>query len=689
MPTLIPLSKPKYFLFCLLLSPLQSNRGLYNNGRGGGGGGGGGVSQTPRMDGVESQSQQRLPPPSQSQSRRVEAKMATAGLLQTSAESGKPGLLSHISPLHASQTSPSPSAYQPNLVPISVSPHSPQFYTGSNTSPSRQHHLQFKQPPLLPPPPPSLGLVGAPSQQPPQEYTCQSAWGLPGNQDCGNGPVGNALNSASTAASMIGEMSLVEYRRTYSDSCIPNSFPDVSYHSRCFPPHQQYNRQQHQQPPPPPLLPLPLQRQQQRQQQRTLPPVDELALPRYQNTNSNTASNRPHTSFFNGGLLSSRCRHQSSTTVSQQPFRRLQSDYHSMRNIPQRYAPVHHHHHNPQQAGTPVQPLLVQTAGGGEGYASGPIAHPYQTWNTNGGNGGGSMSAYDLPSSSSALRLKRSDVYSEYRAKPPPLQLLPHVSQMPTTMGYENHSIRSVGSSCSSDGGGYFSASTVDPLAYHQPQSSCASSVLGSAAAATTASNNGVGSIAISSSASLTQPLDISVLDSDAFPSPEQEGRRDSFSMAVDLLSRLEKRSLDSSLAACTASPPLPPLPTTTTGTSLWSSSSACPPPSKSAKFDASATITDTAASTFFVPIAANDLQLLTEPSMANYVTDAATEDQLVREQYSPTQQSVLLVYFSPFLLLSVLCSTLCRAGPLAVGEMNVKDPRWWCWWYEKSKGMK
>ncbi|EUB54638.1 hypothetical protein EGR_10511 [Echinococcus granulosus] len=157
--------------------------------------------------------------------------------------------------------------------------------------------------------------------------------------------------------------------------------------------------------------------------------------------------------------------------------------------------------------------------------------------------------------------------------------------------------------------------------------------------------------------------------------SPEQEGRRDSFSMAVDLLSRLEKRPLDSSLAAssaCTASPPLPPLPTTTTGTSLWSSSSACPPPSKSAKFDASATITDTAASTFFVPIAANDLQLLTEPSMANYVTDAATEDQLVREQYSPTQQSVLFVYFSPFLrLLSVLCSTLCRAGPLAVGEMK------------------
>ncbi|EUB54637.1 hypothetical protein EGR_10510 [Echinococcus granulosus] len=507
------------YQYTLETSTGTSNRGLYNNGRGGGGGGGGGVSQTPRMDGVESQSQQRLPPPPQSQSRGVEAKMATAGLLQTSAESGKPGLLSHISPLHASQTSPFPSAYQPNLVPISVSPHSSQFYTSSNTSPSRQHHLQFQQPPLLPPPPPSLGLAGAASQQPLREYTCQSAWGHPGNQDCGNGPVGNALNSASTAASMIGEMSLVEYRRTYSDSCIPNSFPDVSDHSRCFPPHQQYNRQQHQQPPPPPLLPLPLQRQQQRQQQRTLPPVDELALPRYQNTNSNTASNRPHTSCFNGGLLSSRCRHQSSTTVSQQPFRRLQSDYHSMRNIPQRYAPVHHHHHNPQQAATPVQPLLVQTAGGGEGYASGPIAHPYQTWNTNGGNGGGSISAYDLPSSSSALRLKRSDVYSEYRAKPPPLQLLPHVSQMPTTMGYKNHSVRSVGSSCSSDGGGggYFSASTADPLAYHQPQSSCASSVLGSAAAATAANNNGVGSIAISSSAPLTQPLDISVLDSDAF----------------------------------------------------------------------------------------------------------------------------------------------------------------------------
>lgn len=39
----------------------------------------------------------------------------------------------------------------------------------------------------------------------------------------------------------------------------------------------------------------------------------------------------------------------------------------------------------------------------------------------------------------------------------------------------------------------------------------------------------------------------------------------------------------------------------------------------------------------FYVPIAEKDLQLLTEPSLINYVTDAATEDQLVREQYSPS----------------------------------------------------
>ncbi|KAL5968651.1 hypothetical protein TSMEX_003635 [Taenia solium] len=609
------------------------NRGPYNSG-----GGGGGESQTPRVDGVELQSQQRPPPPSQSQSRKVETKVAAADLLQTSAESGKPGLPSHISPLHATQTS-SPSAYQPNLVPISVSPHSPQFFADSNTPPNRQHHPQFHQPPPLPPPPPLLGPPEVASQQPSRGYACQSAWGLPGSQDCGSEPVGNALNNSSTATSMIGDMSLVEYRRTYSDSCIPSSFPDAPDHSRCFPPHQQYHRQQNQPlPPPPQLFPPPL--QQQRQQQRTLPPVDELTFPRCQNTNSNTTSNTSHASCFNGSPLSSRCRHQSSTTVSQQPFRRLQSDYHSMRNIPQRYAPVHHHHHNPQQTATPVQPLVMQPPAGGEGYASGSIPLPYQTWNLNGsGDGGGSVSACDLPSSSSALRLKRFNVYSEYRPKPPPLQLLPQASQMSTAMGYENHSARSGASSSSSDGGGYFDASAADSLAYHQLQSSCAPSML-SSAAATTASNNGGGSMAISSSTPLTQPLDISVLDSDAFPPPEQEGRRDSFSMAVDLLSRLEKRPLDASLAsssASTASPPPPSLPVTTAGASLWSSTVACPPPSKTAKFDPTATTTDTAASAFFVPIAANDLQLLTEPSMANYVTDAATEDQLVREQYSPT----------------------------------------------------
>ncbi|KAL5104138.1 hypothetical protein TcWFU_008208 [Taenia crassiceps] len=622
------------FLYALEPSIGIPNRGLYNNS---GGGGGGSASQTPQTDGVELQSHQRPPPPSQPQSRKMETKMAAADLLQTSTELGKPGLLSHISPLRAPQTS-SPSAYQPNLVPISVSPHSPQFFADSNTPPNRQHHLQFHQPP-----PPLLGPLETVSQQPSRGYACQSAWGLPGTQDCGSEPVGNALNNSSTAAPMIGDMSLLEYRRTYSDSCIPSSFPDASNHSRCFPPHQQYHRQQNQPlPPPPQPFPPPLQqqRQQQCQQQRTLPPVDELTLPRYQNTNSSTISNSSHAPCFNGSPLSSRCRHQSSTTMSQQPFRRLQSDYHSMRNIPQRYAPVHHHHHNSQETTTPVQPLVMQPPAGGEGYPPGSMPLPYQTWNMNGGGDcGGSVSTCDLPSSSSTLRSKRSDVCSEYRPKPSPLQLLPQTPQMSTTMGYENHSARSVVSSSSSDGGGgYFGASVADPLAYHQPQSSCASSML-SSAAATAANNNGGGSIAVSSSASLTQPLDISVLDSDAFPSPEQEGRRDSFSMAVDLLSRLEKRPLDASLAsssASTASPPPPSLPTTT-GTPLWSSTVACPPPSKSAKFDPTATSTDNAASAFFVPIAANDLQLLTEPSMANYVTDAATEDQLVREQYSPT----------------------------------------------------
>lgn len=101
--------------------------------------------------------------------------------------------------------------------------------------------------------------------------------------------------------------------------------------------------------------------------------------------------------------------------------------------------------------------------------------------------------------------------------------------------------------------------------------------------------------------------------------------------MAVDLLSRLEKRPLDAS----GTSPPLP----------LWSSGvggAFSPPPSKSAKMEntcsaITASAGNTTAPAFYVPIAANDLQILTEPSLANYVTDAATEDQLVREQYSPT----------------------------------------------------
>lgn len=215
----------------------------------------------------------------------------------------------------------------------------------------------------------------------------------------------------------------MDYRRTYSDSCIPSSFsePNRRFQQQGVTLQYQQHQVQNQGPtyPPPPPQPRHVQ---------TLPPVNELTFPRCQNTNntagtetnsSNTTSTIDGGSYFNGtGLyLSSRCRHQSSITVSQQhqqnhSWRKLQPDYHSMRNIPQRYAPLHHHHHhhhnnhhhqmmpmNPQQQQlATVEDMIME---GYEGYGGGQNG----VWGMNGN--GFSASVHDLPSSMNTSRLRR------------------------------------------------------------------------------------------------------------------------------------------------------------------------------------------------------------------------------------------------------------------------------------------
>ncbi|VDN97368.1 unnamed protein product [Rodentolepis nana] len=204
---------------------------------------------------------------------------------------------------------------------------------------------------------------------------------------------------------------------------------------------------------------------------------------------------------------------------------------------------------------------------------------------------------------------------------------------MSSSTCFDNHNITS------SSSGSYYESTAVagEPLTsyHHHHQQQHHHHPLSTSALMCSTIGGGTNGIVIpASQPPLTQSLDISVLDSDAFPSPEQEGRRDSFSMAVDLLSRLEKRPSDTSSCNSTASPPVIQV------ASAWNNS-VSPPPSKSAKFDPSSTTVATSSTTpgpaFYVPIAEKDLQLLTEPSMVNYVTDAATEDQLVREQYSPS----------------------------------------------------
>lgn len=140
--------------------------------------------------------------------------------------------------------------------------------------------------------------------------------------------------------------------------------------------------------------------------------------------NNNNASSTGGGSYFNGasGLsLSPRCRHQSSMTVSQQQqnpsWRKLQADYHSMRNIPQRYAPLHHHNHNHHHQMMPMNPqhqqsmtnpvgMMMEDYDGGSGYGTAGNGSQNGAWGMNGN--GFSASVHDLPSSMNASsRLRR------------------------------------------------------------------------------------------------------------------------------------------------------------------------------------------------------------------------------------------------------------------------------------------
>ncbi|VDO04158.1 unnamed protein product [Rodentolepis nana] len=348
---------------------------------------------------------------------------------QSSADSGDSGLVSQISPLRGPQNSLSPSvSYQPNLASISVSPHSPspsslpptsssslpvpptasQFYPSAEPSPSTNQRQQF-HPPAAPPP-----------VQPTHSANRHTIIA-----DYGWGDSGNPVDGESGA--IPSGMSLMDYRRTYSDSCIPSSFAEPNrrfqQQSGVLQYHQQLVQNQGPPYPPPPLQPQPVQ---------TLPPVNEFTFSRYQNTNnpagtsaisSNAASITVGGSYFNGtgSSLSPRCRHQSSITVSHQhqqnpSWRKLQPDYHSMRNIPQRYAPLHHHHHNhhhqmmpitPQQQSHQQQQQLstseAMSMEGYESYGSGQNG----VWGVNGNGNGYSASVRDLPSSMNTSRLRR------------------------------------------------------------------------------------------------------------------------------------------------------------------------------------------------------------------------------------------------------------------------------------------
>lgn len=324
-------------------------------------------------------------------------------------------LISRISPLGGPQSSPSPSvSYQPNLAPISVSPHSPSASSLPPTSSNTTTGSTPSNPPPPPPPPqfyvstelsPS-GVGGGsvlrqqfnpPLPPPPPQPTSKMT---------GHGWTDSAVAGAN---GIPGGMSLMDYRRTYSDSCIPSSFLEPNHRfQQC----QQYpNNQQFQNHPPLPPPPSPGLQQ---PQQRTLPPVNELTLPRYQhmsNCNTSGANNTAGGSYFNEGLsLSPRCRHQSSIAVSHQhqphqPWRKLQPDYHSMRNIPQRYAPLNHNHHHNQTGEmipTQQQPMMMESYEYQNNGANSVDSN--NSWGINGGGNGFSASECDPPLTS---RLRR------------------------------------------------------------------------------------------------------------------------------------------------------------------------------------------------------------------------------------------------------------------------------------------
>ncbi|KAM7534284.1 hypothetical protein Aperf_G00000108393 [Anoplocephala perfoliata] len=620
----------------------STNRNLYNNSSGARGVGDPGShgSASNKLSRLIADTQP-LPPQTASQGRSLETPKSSGNWSRhhSTADSGDSGLISQISPLGGTQSSPSSSvSYQPNLAPISVSPHSPSASslppmssttgsTASNPPPPPQFFTSTELPP-------SVGAGNVQRQQfhpplpppPPQSASKTTGYGRTDSAVAGTNGIP-------------GGMSLMDYRRTYSDSCIPSNFLEPN---RRFQQCQQYPNNQLPRNHPP--LPPPASSGLRQPQRRTLPPVDELALPRYQHMKSCNASGTNNTasgSYFNEGLsLSPRCRHQSYITVSDQypqyqSWRKLQPDYHSMRNIPQRYAPINHIHHHNQTGGmmpTQQQPVMMESY---EYQNNGTNSmDSTNSWDINGAGNGFSASECDLPSTMPMSRLRRSDVCNQLRSKqqtqPPSIQPPP---QMSSSICYANSRTTTTSDPGGGGGGYYDSNCSGDSYVHHHPPlhqqqhlppSSSTALCLGAGGTNGAVDNNNVVS---SSHPPLTQ--DIGSLVNDAFPSPEQEGRRESFSIAVDLLSRLEKRPLDTSSCNSTASPPIVPM------TPVWNSS-VSPPPSKSAKFDPSSTAVTNPGPNFYVPIAEKDLQLLTEPSMINYVTDAATEDQLVREQYSP-----------------------------------------------------
>ncbi|VDL96821.1 unnamed protein product [Schistocephalus solidus] len=122
--------------------------------------------------------------------------------------------------------------------------------------------------------------------------------------------------------------------------------------------------------------------------------------------------------------------------------------------------------------------------------------------------------------------------------------------------------------------------------------------------------------------------------------------RRDSFTMAAELFSRIEKRNAVLTAVGWAGSDDEQT--TATDGPDLPSSVSDGGGNQRDCKAGmAVATDEKVLAVTsdvdpFFLPLSANDYQLLNDPNMADYVTDDLTEAQLVQEHYMGTSGSNL-----------------------------------------------